>query len=142
MSNILKGPGSKEKNSPTTFTEKDNVPAWFKGSDLQTSSGDQAEVVVTGSKGNIKGKKARDYVSGPTRGSDPNRPIELSAGESLTFDRKSRATNNMVTTTYTPTQNTQRTRTPGHPYAQRDQYYTTSTPVNITQTEIKPLKKK
>ena len=138
---ILKGTGSKEKNSPGAFKDNDNVPSWFKGSDL-TVNGQQAEVVVTGSKGNISGKKAGGYVSGPTRGSDPNRPIELSKGESITFSGKSKSTGNMRTTTYTPTEDTARTRTPGHAYADRNKYYKTNTPIRITQTEIKPYKKK
>ena len=139
---ILKGTGTKEKNSPTSFRSNDNVPSWFKASDLTDSKGNQLEVEVTGSKGVISGKKAGDYVSGPTRGSDPTRPIELKKGESITFSGKSKKTGNQRTTTYTPTEDTSRTRTPGHMYADRDKYYKTSTPIRITQTEIKPYKRK
>lgn len=139
--NILKGTGTKEINSPGSFKDNDNVPSWWTGSDLEVN-GQKAEVVVTGSKGNIKGKKAGGYVSGPTRGSDPTSPIELEKGESITFSGKSKKTGNMRTTTYTPTEDTTRTRTSGRTYADRNKYYSTSTPVNITQTEIKPYKKK
>lgn len=142
MSNkILKGTGTKEKNSATSFRDNDNVPSWFKGSDLRVN-GQEAEVVVTGSTSTIKGKKAGDHVSGPTRASNPNNPIELSAGESISFSGKNRSTGNMRTTTYTPMQDTTRSRTSGRPYADRNEYYTTSTPIRVTQTEIKPYKKK
>jgi len=134
---ILKGTGSKEINSPGAFKDKDQVPSWFKGSDLTTTGGQQAEVVVTGSKGNIKGKKAGSYVSGPTRGSDPSKPVELKKGQTLSSTSRSKSSGNMRTTTYTPTQDTQKKRTPGRSYSDKDKYYTTSTPVRITQTEIK-----
>lgn len=122
--------------------DNDNPPPWYKSSSLTDAKGNPVEVVVTGSQGTISGKRAGDFVKGPTRASDPNNPVQLKKGESISFTGVNRSTGNKRTTTYTPKEDTTKTRIPGRSFADADTYYTTKTPVRITQTELKPLKKK